>query len=145
MPDSQGSAFEAVRQKLNSIVTKYEGRGLKRSPSDGEGDFTLIGPPTDASRRREVWFGGVQTRKRYVSYHLMPVYVFPELLDDVSAELKKRMQGKSCFNFTRVDQRLFHELAQLTEKGYQLFVDARLIVRSVESGEVSDTGSKPIS
>ncbi len=44
-----------------------------------------------------LWFGGVQVKKRYVSYHLMPVYVNPALLDDVSPELKKRMQGKSCF------------------------------------------------
>jgi hypothetical protein len=31
-----------------------------------------------------LWFGGVQVKKRYVSYHLMPIYVNPALLDDVS-------------------------------------------------------------
>jgi hypothetical protein len=134
MPDKPRSEFEAVRHRLRSIVTKYEGRGLMRNPADGEGDFTLIGPPTDESRRREVWFGGVQTRKKYVSFHLMPVYVFPDLLDDASTELKKRMQGKSCFNFTRVDQDLFHELAQLTERGYRRFVETRLVLRSVGPG-----------
>ena len=39
------------------------------------------------------FFGAVQTRKRYVSYHLMPVYAWPDLLADVSPELRKRMQG----------------------------------------------------
>jgi hypothetical protein len=33
-------------------------------------------------------------------------------------ELKKRMQGKSCFNFTSVDEGLFQELAALTGKGF---------------------------
>ena len=43
----------------------------------------------------------------------MPVYVDPGLLDDVSPELRKRMQGKSCFNFTSVDEPLFAELGDL--------------------------------
>jgi hypothetical protein len=66
-----------------------------------------------------LWFGGVQVKKRYVSYHLMPVYVNPGLLDDVSPELRKRMQGKSCFNFTKVDPALFEELAALTQAGFE--------------------------
>jgi hypothetical protein len=27
----------------------------------------------------------------------MPVYAWPDLLEDASPELRKRMQGKSCF------------------------------------------------
>jgi hypothetical protein len=46
------------------------------------------------------------------------VYVKPELLHSTSPELKARMQGKSCFNFTRVDPDLFQELAALTKAGY---------------------------
>lgn len=63
--------------------------------------------------------GGVQIGKRYVSYHLMPVYVSPALLDGVSPELRKRMQGKSCFSFTQVDEALFEELATLTRAGFE--------------------------
>lgn len=66
--------------------------------------------------QRDVFFGAVQIKKNYVSYHLMPVYMFPELLAGMSPELKKRMQGKSCFNFKTVDQPLFAELAALTKK-----------------------------
>lgn len=62
-------------------------------------------------------FGGVQIKKNYVSYHLMPVYVNPKLLDDISPELKQRMQGKSCFNFKAIDDTLFKELARLTKRG----------------------------
>jgi hypothetical protein len=120
--------FEAVRHRLRAIVARYEGRGLRQNPSDEDGDLTLIGPATHASRGRDVWFGGVQVRKRYVSYHLMPVYVFPDLLDGISEGLKKRMQGKSCFNFTHVDEHLFHELEQVTDRGYRRFVSAELIL-----------------
>jgi hypothetical protein len=66
---------------------------------------------------KPLFFGAVRRGKRYVSYHLMPVYVHPQLLADISPDLRRRMQGKSCFNFTVVDQPLFEELARLTRAG----------------------------
>ena len=69
--------------------------------------------------RKPLFFGAVETRKAYVSYHLMPVYVNPALLEGLSPELAKRMHGKSCFNFTAVDEELFEELAVLTEAGFE--------------------------
>ena len=65
-----------------------------------------------------LFFGAVQIKKAYVSYHLMPVYVKPELLDDISPALKACMQGKSCFNFKSVEPALFKELGKLTKAGY---------------------------
>ncbi len=70
---------------------------------------------------KPLFFGAAQIKKNYVSYYLMPVYVFPDLMKDISPELKKRMQGKSCFNFTRVEPALFEELAGLTRKGLERF------------------------
>jgi len=69
--------------------------------------------------KRPLWFGGVQVKKNYVSYHLMPVYLNPDLLASLSPELRKRMQGKSCFNFTKVDEKLLAELAELTAAGFR--------------------------
>ncbi len=48
----------------------------------------------------------------------MPVYVNPALLEAISPELRKRMQGKSCFNFKTIDMQLFEELAALTYVAY---------------------------
>jgi len=109
--------FQAVHARLRAILAKYESRALP-ALKDEPGDYVLQGPPTPASRGRDVWFGGVRTGKSYVSYHLMPVYVFPDLLDDLSPELKKRMQGKSCFNFTHADEMLFQELERLTNRSH---------------------------
>ena len=69
----------------------------------------------------------VQIKKNYVAYHLMPVYVFPELLSGISPELGHRMQGKSCFNFKATDQTLFRELEQITAAGYQRYKEAGYI------------------
>jgi hypothetical protein len=62
----------------------------------------------------------VKIGKAYVSYHFMPVYMFPKLRDGLSPKLKARMQGKSCFNFKAVDEALFHELEQMTAQGFAL-------------------------
>jgi hypothetical protein len=48
--------------------------------------------------------------KAYASFHLMPIYAFPAL--------RRLMQGKSCFNFTRIDEPLLVELAELMERGF---------------------------
>ncbi len=71
-----------------------------------------------------MYFGSTKIKKNYVSYHLMPVYVFPELLEGTSAELKKRMQGKSCFNFKVANRQLFEELRELTNAGYEKYKKA---------------------
>ena len=47
--------------------------------------------------------------------------MYPELLNDISPALKKRMQGKSCFNFKKVEPELFEELKDLTRKGVDKF------------------------
>ena len=70
------------------------------------------------ANKTPLFFGAVQVKKSYVSFHLMPVYLKPDLLQDISTALKARMQGKSCFNFKKVDESLFAELASLTKAGY---------------------------
>jgi hypothetical protein len=74
-----------------------------------------------------LFFAGFHPRKGYVSYYLMPVYVFPDLLDNISDDLRKRMQGKSCFNFKVVDKTLFKELADLTKAGYERYEKEKLL------------------
>ena len=71
---------------------------------------------TDA-KNKDIFFGMVKQAKGKVAYHLMPVYCTPDLLNDISPELKKKMQGKSCFNFKKFDEALFAELDQLTANG----------------------------
>lgn len=57
----------------------------------------------------------------------MPVYVEPALLATASNELKQRMQGKSCFNFTRTELALFRELSLLTRTGYEHYQQEGLL------------------
>jgi hypothetical protein len=93
---------------------------------DKPGDYQ-VGSPTMKDRiGRPLFVAAVQTRKNYVSYHLMPVYMRPELLKTLSPALKKRMQGKACFNFTAVGPDQLKELATVTKAGIAAFRDVKL-------------------
>jgi hypothetical protein len=112
--------FDVIYQKLREIALKAaQGLVIKH---DQNGLLYMVAPDKDL-RGREIYFGGTQIKKNYVSYHLMAVYMNPELLDGISDKLRKRMQGKSCFNFRKPDQELFAELDQLTQKSLTWFKD----------------------
>lgn len=64
-------------------------------------------------------FCAVQVKKTYTSFHVFPVYCHPELLEDVSDALKKRMQGKSCFNFKKADQVPTREIKALLKASWK--------------------------
>lgn len=72
-------------------------------------------------------FGAVRIMTRYVSYHLMPVYECPDLLEGLSPAYRKRMQGKACFKFTVVEPGQIKELRELTKSGYDRFKKAGYI------------------
>lgn len=109
------SDFQVVFDRLRGIMRSLEPKLVLKH--DKPGDYSL-----DTHFKRKdgyiYWFGGVQIKKNYVSYHLMPAYD-TDLLAGVSENLKKRMQGKTCFNFKAVDETLFAELEELTHKGFE--------------------------
>ena len=88
--------FPVIFDQLKVILKPYEPR--LSVTADGSEDYSLdthqLGP-----NKKPMFFGAAVIKKNYVSFHLMPVYVHPELLEDISDTLRKRMQGKSCFNF----------------------------------------------
>ena len=93
---------------------------------DKPGDYQVASQTLKDRSRRPLYIAGVKTGKSYVSYHLMPIYMKPELLKKVPPSLKKRMQGKACFNFTTVDREQLKELAAVTREGIVAFRDVKL-------------------
>lgn len=64
-------------------------------------------------------FAAVQLKKNYVSLHLFPIYCQPDLIEGISDTLRKRMQGKSCFNFRTMDEVPLDELNALVEAAFR--------------------------
>jgi len=102
-------------------LTDANGAGSRKSGETApDTSYLLLGAATDKFPDG-LMFGAVKLGKRYVSYHLMCIYLAPDLVGEMSPGLRARMQGKSCFNFTRVDPELFDELSAITARGRDLY------------------------
>ena len=110
--------FQNVFEQLKSILKPYaKNLTVKTDTAD---TYYLDGPYSE-KWKKELFFGSAQIKKNYVSFYFMPVYMYPELVNDISPQLKKHMQGKSCFNFKKIEPDLFKELEELTRKGVEKF------------------------
>ena len=89
---------------------------------DEPGDLQLETARSGPSGTR-MWFGAVQARATHVSVHVMPVLSHPDLLAEVSDELRGLMQGRSCFNFTpqNAAPELLGELGRLVDLGLERY------------------------
>ena len=110
--------FDAVDRRLRAILDPLRPR--LTASKDGPEGLVLEIPGLEG--KPWGYFAGIRRGKRYVSYYLMSVYASPELTASMSPELRRRMQGKSCFNFTSVDEPLFAELARLTVTSFEPYV-----------------------
>jgi hypothetical protein len=88
---NQDNDFISSFNSLKSILKKFEKSLHVITDSN---DNYCLNAGYDEKRKADIYFGGVQIKKNHVSFHLMPVYVNPNLLQKLSPELKKRMQGK---------------------------------------------------
>jgi hypothetical protein len=110
--------FPLVFDNLKNILEPFAPK--LTVTADTSSAYSLDGPYSE-KWKKELFFGSTQLKKNYVSFYLMPVYMYPDLLKGISPELKKHMQGKSCFNFKKVEPELFQELADLAKKSHERF------------------------
>jgi hypothetical protein len=93
--------------------------------SDTPVEYTLLTKspsPFHQHKGQPLYFGSVRLGKAYVSFHLVPVYMCPVLAQSVTPALKKRMQGKACFNFkTDPEPELIRDLKKLTAAAFKLW------------------------
>lgn len=113
-----GKDFAAVFTALREILTPYEGRLAPQQPNAG---YYFVESHEPTYKNRPMFFAGVKAGKNYISYHLLPLYMNPALNQKIPPELKKRMQGKACFNFAAIDPLVLRQLSALTKVGYKNF------------------------
>jgi hypothetical protein len=113
--------FAAVFAALKPVFARYSGRLAVKADTPVE--YTLVtksASPFPQHKGQPMYFGSVRLGKAYVSFHLMPIYMSPALMKSISPALKKRMQGKTCFNFkTEPEPELIAGLTRLTEEGFK--------------------------
>jgi hypothetical protein len=127
------SEFESIFARLRSLLEKHS--GTLSVDKDTSTSYSLAGTPGPATlkawggkmRKPMIPVAWVQIGKGYVSYHLMGVSGNAKLCDIMSAKLKARMQGKTCFNLKTADDELFAELDQLTGASITAFRNAGFV------------------
>jgi hypothetical protein len=118
----------AVEDRLRSIVDAYRERLVVGSVYNLE---TLTRPDAKAHD----WFAFVKPGASYVSLYLKPVYTWPDLLDDISPALRKRLQGsRTAFSFATVDEALLVELETLVERAFRRYSKAGSATAPVSPG-----------
>lgn len=119
MPDK----FDEIFQSLREILTRA---APNMDIAENEPDRLVLRTPwIEARTGAPAFFGSVSIKKNYVAYHLMTIYVLPDLVGEIPATLQKRMQGKSCFNFRTADKALFADIEALTARAAALDQDLR--------------------
>ncbi len=123
------SDFAAVFAVLKPVLAKYAKRLSVKADTPTE--YTLLTKrpsPFPQHKGQPMYFGSVRLGKAYVSFHLMPLYMCPALTDTISPALKRRMQGKTCFNFKNdPEAELIGELRRLTEAGVREWKEKKWI------------------
>jgi hypothetical protein len=104
-----------VEERLRAIVDAYRDRLVVGSVYHLE---TLTRPDAKAHD----FFAFVKPGTSFVSLYLKPVYTWPDLLDDISPALRKRLQGsRTAFSFAAVDETLLAELEALVERAFRRY------------------------
>ena len=107
--------FASIFGRLREILRKHTGA---LTVTDDTPDHYCLAVDSRPKLKKGFPAAWVKIGKGYVSYHFMPVYMFPKLRDGLSQKLRARMQGKSCFNFKAADESLFEESERLTTQGF---------------------------
>ncbi len=123
MKPSQDTEFYTAFETLKSVfVGESKKLCVTKDTATEYTVNTLIASPFPQHKGAPMFFGTVRKGKAYVSFHLFPLYMNAPLTATISPELKKRMQGKTCFNFkTTPDAALLKELKALTKAGMKNF------------------------
>lgn len=117
--------FESAFVALKAIFTPYADRlHVKADTPTNYALYSRMPSPFPQHKGHGMYFGSVEIGKAYVSFHLMPLYMNEKLTATISPALKKRMQGKTCFNFKAAPEaEILEDLERLTHLGYDCFRD----------------------
>ena len=115
--------FAGVFAALRPVLSKYA-RHL-RVTADTPTEYTLLTKspsPFPQHKGKPLFFGSIRLGKAYVSMHLLPLYLCPKLTAQIPPALKRRMQGKACFNFKGdPDPEQIAELKRLVKTALKLW------------------------
>ncbi len=109
---------KVIFAQLKSLLTKQaSGLDVRK---DNASAYELYGKKTVETQNKTVdgmYFASAVMRKGGVSLYFFPIYTHLKEVGPVPAELKKCMNGKSCFQIKKDDKKLYAQVRDLLKKG----------------------------
>jgi hypothetical protein len=115
---SPAGTFTTLREILVSLASDLDVR------ADSGEKYELYGANKVTVQGRDLegmYFASVVARKGGTSLHFFPIYTHPAEFVDLPAPLRKRMTGKSCFQFRTVHPDTAAGVRRMLEKGKRLY------------------------
>jgi hypothetical protein len=116
--------FPAIFSTLKPVLSKHSKRLIVKIDTPTEYVVTAKSPsPFPQHKGQPLDFAYLRLGKSYVSIHLLSLDMTPS---GISPALKKRMQGRTCFNFSSPPpDELVFELKQLADAGVRLWSERK--------------------
>lgn len=111
---TDAAELEATADRLWAFLEPYR---PQLEPNDLYGLPTLRWP----SAKAHDFFAGVRIAERHVAFHLMPLVRHPELADELSHDLRRRLKGKTTFNFMTLDPTIAEELDSFVARCFRVY------------------------
>ncbi len=121
---SKEDARSAIFTALRAVLRIYQNDFVVKTDKPNHCSLETRSPGING---RRLFFAAAKMKKNYVSYYLPALYMFPELANGISPELRRSLYGQSCFNFTAVDQSCLAELEKLTHAGFLILKKQALL------------------
>ena len=106
---------EGLQTELRALLVPYEGV-LEAAQIYG---IDVLHRP---GSRAHDWFAGVRPGKGTAKLMLLPIKAHPELLEDISPALRRRLSGDALFTFKPGDEALLPELERLVKSAFDVYV-----------------------
>lgn len=111
--------LEALRGVL---VAQSDGMRVTRSSAAGYELHTAKPVEFEGRKVDSVFFAAVREGKNDTALHFMPIYTHPTRFEDLPAQLRKRMTGKSCFHIKTADPELLKAVEAMLKRGRQIYL-----------------------
>ena len=118
MADERNEIFHQLRLLLAECVPPL------RAKADSPTLYDVCGTKTVTVAKKTVegmYFASVAERKGATVLYFFPIYTHPKAFGGISADLKKCLEGKSCFHFQTLDPKLLAAVRDMVKAGLAIY------------------------
>jgi len=71
--------------------------------------------------RPEIMLAALMIMKNSVAFHYFPIYCLPELKEQLPADLLKKLKGKTCFHFKKLEPAIDKQIESALKLGHAAY------------------------